>query len=154
MNADMTSAESMVPQRLGGSSRDLFAGYHQMAPGAATPSLENGRCKLQLKPCWDGSAPTDIDVISWAKYFPVGSPLVTDTNPYEHQLRYLFSQPTGAATSGKPYAILIKLPRGQQKGNITVFLRTRLVQVNCSSTEKVRQYFLNKVAAWTTVTPC
>jgi hypothetical protein len=107
-----------------------------------------GRYKLYLKPRSDGSAANDADVKHWAKSYPIQSPFVTD-EPAQISYRTTPGMGGKGGMGGKPYAMIIKPRCG--KGNVTVYLRTGQVQINCA--ENVVKSFMIMVEAWTTMEP-
>jgi len=119
----------------------LFAGYNAFTsrPVSETP----GRYNLYLKPKQDGSSANDLQVIAWAKTYPAGKPFVTDE---ASQVKYRSTPGKGLGKQRKPYALILTPRYG--KGNVTVYLRTGLVQINCGE-DRICS-FMQVVQDWTT----
>lgn len=142
IGASVANSDPYTHSRAGGvhdgHDSDLFAGYNPLSV-EGTP----GRYSLCLKLKKDGSAANDLQVMEWAKTFPVGTPFVTQRSQFVY--RSTRGKGVGKA-SRRPYALIIKPRSG--KGNVTGFLRTGLVQVNCGES-RVR-FFMDMVQEWTT----
>ena len=127
--------------------RDPFANFYSVHG-----IQDDGRMKMRLKSKQDGSMPNDAEVIAMAKTSPSGDVFVVDESK---QIEYrtpegkVMGQAKGNG-KGKPYAmifrLLIKGRRECEKGNVTVYMRTGQVLVNCSM--KLRPIFMHKISEW------
>ncbi len=115
---------------------------------------EGGGVKRWLKPRADGSAANFPDIIKWAKNAPSDSPFIRDEPKQVSYRRSPGQCPKGVGKgkAGKSdpqgaYCMIIKPLRG--KGNVTVYRKNGLVQINCG--DQALPWFLGMVESWTTL---
>lgn len=139
---DSTQGERAVTAA--GQPGELFAGYYN--EGSRMNEQSPGRYRFYLKSRPDGGSLTDVDVIALAKKSGF---LSEDKKKVQYRTTPGYKGKGKKGMEPKPYGMILKPRYG--KGNITVFLRTGLVQVNCS--DGVYPRFVQAIEGWTTCQP-
>lgn len=88
--------------------------------------------------------PLEVSVVRCAELLPLGNPFVTNRR---EQVDYRYTKSKGAS-KGVRYCVILKPRTG--KGNVTVFLKTRLVSVNASTKTGMEGKLIACVQDWTT----